>query len=53
MIEIEAAAAPIHYKTLAEMAADLKPVTWLWEHWLPRGMLSLWARTRGAESPTL
>ena len=32
MIEIEAVAAPIHYPTLAEMAADLKPISWLWEH---------------------
>ena len=47
MIEIEAAAAPIHYKTLAEMAADLKPVTWLWENWIPRGMLSLLGAYQG------
>ena len=47
MIEIEAAAAPIHYMTLAEMAADLKPVTWLWENWIPRGMLSLLGAYQG------
>lgn len=41
MREIEEALEEVHYPTLAEIAANLEPVTWLWEGWLPRGMLAM------------
>lgn len=41
MARIIAAAEPVHFPTLAEIAENLPPVTWLWEKWIPRGMLSL------------
>ncbi len=29
------------YTPLAELAAELPPVTWLWRGWIPRGFISL------------
>jgi hypothetical protein len=48
MAAIEDAAAPLHFPTLAELAATLEPVTWLWENWIPRGMLSLLGAFQGS-----
>lgn len=39
--DIEAAAEPLHFPTLAEIGDNLPPVSWLWPLWIPRGMLSL------------
>ena len=36
------------YLTLAELAETLEPVAWLWERWLPLGMLSVLAARPGA-----
>jgi hypothetical protein len=36
------------YLTLAELAETLEPVAWLWEKWLPIGMLSVLAARPGA-----
>jgi len=38
-------AEPAHYKSLAEMAFE--PITWLWENWLPVGMISMLAARPG------
>lgn len=32
---------PLTFPTLADIGDNLKPVSWLWEGWIPRGMLSL------------
>ena len=45
--EIEDANEPIHFPTLAEIADTLKPVSWLWPGWIPRGMLSLLGAYQG------
>lgn len=29
------------FPNLAEVAATLRPITWLWQDWIPKGMLSL------------
>ena len=36
------------YPSLAEIAATLPPITWLWPGWLPAGMISLLAARPGA-----
>ena len=36
------------FQSLADLAADLTPVTWLWRNWVPRGMLSLLGAVPGA-----
>lgn len=46
--QIDASSVPPHFPTLAEMAKNLKPVSWLWEGWIPRGMLSLVGAYQGA-----
>ncbi len=35
------------FRSLAEIAADLQPVTWLWPNWLPIGMITLLAAKPG------
>lgn len=47
MAAIEEAAKPLHFPTLAEIAETLEPVRWLWENWVPRGMLSLLGAFQG------
>lgn len=42
----EAREAP-HFPTLAEIADTLEPVGWLWENWVPRGMLTLLGAFQG------
>jgi len=36
------------YPSLADLAAGLLPITWLWPGWIPRGMLSLLGAVPGA-----
>lgn len=36
------------FQSLAEIAADLPPIEWLWRGWIPRGMLSLLGAVPGA-----
>jgi hypothetical protein len=45
--EIEDANEPLHFPTLADIADTLKPVSWLWQGWIPRGMLSLLGAYQG------
>lgn len=45
--EIEDAAEPLQFPTLADIADTLKPVSWLWPGWIPRGMLSLLGAYQG------
>lgn len=45
--EIEDANEPLTFPTLAEIADTLKPVSWLWPGWIPRGMLSLLGAYQG------
>lgn len=45
--EIEDAGEAMHFPTLAEIADTLKPVSWLWPGWIPRGMLSLLGAYQG------
>lgn len=45
--EIDEAGEPLHFPTLAEIADTLKPVSWLWPGWIPRGMLSLLGAYQG------
>lgn len=47
MAEIEDAAEPLVFPTLAEIAESLPPVSWLWPGWVPRGMLSLLGAYQG------
>lgn len=47
MRDISEASEAVHYPTLAEIADTLKPVTWLWPGWIPRGMLSLLGAYQG------
>lgn len=35
------------FRSLAEIASELQPVTWLWKPWLPLGMLTLLAAQQG------
>ena len=46
-LEIDDAGEPLHFPTLAEIADTLKPVSWLWPGWIPRGMLSLLGAYQG------
>lgn len=39
--DIHNAGAPPTYESYQSIADRLPPITWLWENWLPRGMLSL------------
>ena len=36
------------YPSLRELAEELPPITWLWEGWIPNGMLSLLGAVPGA-----
>lgn len=36
------------FQSLADLAADLPPIEWLWRGWIPRGMLSLLGAVPGA-----
>ena len=36
-----------HYLNMLELAETLQPISWLWENWLPIGMLSLLAARPG------
>lgn len=45
--EIEDAGEEMYFPTLAEIADTLKPVSWLWPGWIPRGMLSLLGAYQG------
>jgi hypothetical protein len=36
------------YPSLLELAKDLQPVRWLWQDWIPRGMLTLLGAVPGA-----
>jgi putative DNA primase/helicase len=47
--EISAAldAQPTHYLSLLELSETLQPITWMWENWLPIGMLSMLAARPG------
>jgi hypothetical protein len=47
MREIEDANEPLSFPTLADIADTLKPVSWLWPGWIPRGMLSLLGAYQG------
>lgn len=43
-----AAAKPVQqFLSLDEIAATLPPITWLWENWLPRGLLSMLGAVQG------
>ena len=44
---IYASAAPLRFPTLSELAANLEPVTWLWENWVPKGMLTMLGAYQG------
>lgn len=39
--------APEHYPSLAELAESLPEIAWLWENWLPVGMISMLAARPG------
>ena len=45
--EIDDAAEPLTFPSLAEIADTLKPVRWLWPNWVPRGMLSILGAYQG------
>jgi hypothetical protein len=36
------------YQSLHELGPTLKPITWLWEDWIPRGMITLLGAVPGA-----
>jgi hypothetical protein len=38
----------VDFRSLEDLAGDLEPVDWLWERWIPRGMLSLLGASPGA-----
>jgi hypothetical protein len=39
---------PMSFPSLAEIADSLEPVSWLWQEWLPRGMVSILGAFQGA-----
>jgi hypothetical protein len=39
---------PVQYPSLGRLAATLEPIAWLWEGWIPRGMLTLLGASPGA-----
>lgn len=45
--DIRECSEPMHFPTLAEIADTLKPVSWLWPGWVPRGMISLLGAYQG------
>lgn len=45
--QINTAAEPMTFPSLAEIAETLKPIRWLWPNWVPRGMLSLLGAYQG------
>ena len=38
---------PVIYPSLHEMSAQFPPVDWLWPHWIPRGLLTLFGAAPG------
>jgi len=36
------------FPSLAEIAADLRPIEWLWPGWIPRGMLTIFGASQGS-----
>ena len=38
----------VDFRSLEDLAGNLDPVDWLWEQWIPRGMLSLLGASPGA-----
>lgn len=47
MDAISASAEPLWFPSLAEIADSLEPVSWLWQEWLPRGMVSILGAFQG------
>ena len=45
--EIDDAAEPLTFPSLAEIADTLTPVRWVWPNWVPRGMLSILGAYQG------
>lgn len=45
---IKAAGEPMVYQSYADLRGKLPPITWLWEPWIPRGMMTLAAGFPGA-----
>jgi hypothetical protein len=45
---LRALPADIDYPSLTRLAAEMPPVDWLWQDWIPRGMLSLLGASPGA-----
>lgn len=45
--QIRAAAGTIEFQSLYDIADTLPPISWLWQNWLPRGMLSLLGAFQG------
>lgn len=48
MARIRAAGVPLTFPTYADLRGKLPPITWLWEPWIPRGMMTLAAGFPGA-----
>ena len=42
---------PVIYPSLHEMSAQFPPVDWLWPHWIPRGLLTLFGAAPGVGLP--
>jgi hypothetical protein len=38
----------LHFQSLAQIGPTLPPIKWLWQDWIPRGMLSLCGAMKGA-----
>jgi hypothetical protein len=45
--QIDDAAGPLAFPSLAEIADTLTPVRWVWPNWVPRGMLSILGAYQG------
>jgi hypothetical protein len=48
ILELQPGNGYLHFKSLAEIAPTLPPIRWMWQDWIPRGLLSLVGSVKGA-----
>jgi len=48
ILEMQPGNGYLHFKSLADIAPTLPPIRWMWQDWIPRGLLSLVGAVKGA-----
>jgi len=48
ILELQPGNGFLRFKSLADIAPTLPPIRWLWQDWIPRGLLSLVGSVKGA-----